>query len=150
MLLHTIGSSEGPGLTNPWITKYIFPGGHLPSLSEIIASAERADLIVTDVEVWRLHYAKTLRAWRDAFMARRDEAVAMFSEPFCRMWEFYLALSEAAFRYERIVVFQVQLARRIETTPLARDYMAAAETKLRAREQQASRNVAIPSRPGRA
>ena len=139
MLLHTIGSTEAPALTNPWITKYIFPGGHLPSLSEIVAAAERADLIVTDVEVWRLHYAKTLRAWRDAFMARRDEALALFDERFCRMWEFYLSLAEAAFRHEEIVVFQVQLASRIETAPLARDYMAAAEADLKVREAASGR-----------
>ncbi|HEX3700642.1 MAG TPA: cyclopropane-fatty-acyl-phospholipid synthase family protein [Phenylobacterium sp.] len=134
MVLHTIGSTEAPALTNPWITRYIFPGGHLPSLSEIVASAERADLIVTDVEVWRLHYARTLRAWRDAFMARRAEAAAMFDERFCRMWEFYLALAEAAFRHDEIVVFQVQLTRRIETAPLARSYIATASAGLQARE----------------
>ncbi len=134
MLLHTIGSTEKPAITNPWITKYIFPGGHLPSLSEIVTSAEKADLIITDVEVWRLHYAQTLRAWRTAFMARRDEAKALYDERFCRMWEFYLALSEAAFRHEEIVVFQVQLARRIETVPLTRDYIAEAKAGLLARE----------------
>ena len=134
MLLHTIGSTQPPALTNPWITKYIFPGGHLPSLSEIVASAERADLIVTDVEVWRLHYAETLRAWRAAFTARRDEALALLGERFCRMWEFYLSLAEAAFRHEEIVVFQVQLAQRIETVPLTRDYIAAVKTGLLARE----------------
>jgi len=135
MLLHTIGSTESPALTNPWITKYIFPGGHLPSLSEIITSAERADLIVTDVEIWRLHYAQTLRAWRDAFMARRAEALALFDEQFCRMWEFYLSLAEAAFRHEEIAVFQVQIARRIETVPLTRDYIDATKTILRERER---------------
>jgi cyclopropane-fatty-acyl-phospholipid synthase len=134
MLLHTIGSTEAPALTNPWITKYIFPGGHLPSLSEIVASAERADLIVTDVEIWRLHYASTLRAWRDAFMARRAEAVALFDERFCRMWEYYLSLAEAAFRHEEIAVFQVQIAKRIDTVPLTRDYIAAAKAELAPRE----------------
>ena len=134
MLLHTIGSTEKPAITNPWITKYIFPGGHLPSLSEIVTSAEKADLIITDVEVWRLHYAQTLRAWRNAFMGRRDEAKALYDERFCRMWEFYLALSEAAFRHEEIVVFQVQLAHRVETVPLTRDYIAAAKSDLLARE----------------
>jgi cyclopropane-fatty-acyl-phospholipid synthase len=146
MLLHTIGSTEAPGLTNPWITKYIFPGGHVPSLSEIIASAERADLIVTDVEVWRLHYARTLRAWREAFMARRAEAVALFDERFCRMWEFYLSLSEAAFRHDEIVVFQVQLTHGIGATPLARGYMAAAEADLQAREQGTLAIGAVQSR----
>lgn len=134
MLLHTIGSTQAPALTNPWITKYIFPGGHLPSLSEITASAERADLIITNVEVWRLHYAQTLCAWRAAFMARRAEALALFGERFCRMWEFYLSLAEAAFRHEEIVVFQVQLARRIDTVPLTQDYIAAAKADLQARE----------------
>ncbi len=138
MLLHTIGSTESPALTNPWITKYIFPGGHLPSLSEIITSAERADLIVTDVEVWRLHYARTLRAWRDTFMARRAEAMALFDEQFCRMWEFYLSLAEAAFQYEEIAVFQVQIARRIETVPLTRDYIDVSKKALRARERQSA------------
>jgi cyclopropane-fatty-acyl-phospholipid synthase len=145
MLLHTIGSTESPALTNPWITKYIFPGGHLPSLSEIITSAERADLIVTDVEIWRLHYAQTLRAWREAFMARRVEALELFDEQFCRMWEFYLSLAEAAFRHEEIAVFQVQIARRIETVPLTRDYIEAAKQALYARERRLLDRRATPS-----
>lgn len=134
MLLHTIGCSDEPSVTNPWITKYIFPGGHLPSLSDIAKSAERSGLIVTDVEVLRLHYAETLKAWREAFMARRDEAARLFDERFCRMWEYYLAMSETAFRHEDVVVFQLQLARRQESVPLTRDYIAAAEAALRARE----------------
>jgi cyclopropane-fatty-acyl-phospholipid synthase len=134
MLLHTIGCSDEPSVTNPWITKYIFPGGHLPSLSDIAKSAERSGLIVADVEVLRLHYAETLKAWREAFMARRDEAARLFNERFCRMWEYYLAMSETAFRHEHVVVFQLQLARRQESVPLTRDYIAAAEAALRARE----------------
>jgi cyclopropane-fatty-acyl-phospholipid synthase len=134
MLLHTIGCSDEPSVTNPWITKYIFPGGHLPSLSDMAKSAERSGLIVTDIEVLRLHYAETLRAWRDAFMARRDEAVRLFDERFCRMWEYYLAMSETAFRHEHVVVFQMQLARRQEDVPLTRDYIAAAEADLRKKE----------------
>ena len=130
MLLHTIGVSDAPSLTNPWITKYIFPGGHLPALSEILPEIERAGLMVTDVEVLRLHYADTLRAWRDAFMARRDEAAELFDERFCRMWEYYLAMSEAAFRCEGVVVFQIQLARRVETLPRTRDYIRAAASAL--------------------
>ena len=135
MLLHTIGCSDEPSVTNPWITKYIFPGGHLPSLSDMAKSAERSGLIVTDIEVLRLHYAETLRAWRDAFMARRDEAVRLFDERFCRMWEYYLAMSETAFRHEHVVVFQMQLARRQEDVPLTRDYIAAAEADLRKKEE---------------
>lgn len=134
MLLHTIGCSDEPSVTNPWITKYIFPGGHLPSLSDIARSAERSGLIVTDIEVLRLHYAETLKAWRLAFMARRDEAVRLFDERFCRMWEYYLAMSETAFRHEHVVVFQLQLARRQESVPLTRDYITRAEDALRARE----------------
>jgi cyclopropane-fatty-acyl-phospholipid synthase len=137
MLLHTIGCSDAPSLTNPWITRYVFPGGHLPSLSDIVTSVERAGLIVTDIEVLRLHYAETLRAWRLAFMARRDEAVAMFDERFCRMWEYYLAMSETAFRYEQVVVFQVQIARRQEAVPITRDYLDEADAKLRSRESSA-------------
>lgn len=135
MLLHTIGCSEEPSVTNPWITKYIFPGGHLPSLSDIVKAAERAGLIIADVEVLRLHYAETLRAWREAFMARRDEAAALFDERFCRMWEYYLAMSETAFRYEQVVVFQLQIVRRQDAVPLTRDYIALAEAELRRRDQ---------------
>ena len=138
MLLHTIGCSDAPSVTNPWITRYIFPGGHLPSLSDILKAVERSGLVVTDIEVLRLHYAETLRAWRKAFMARRDEAVALFDERFCRMWEYYLAMSETAFRYEQVVVFQLQLVRRQERAPLTRDYVAAAEADLRARENAVS------------
>ena len=124
MLLHTIGVADAPSLTNPWITKYIFPGGHLPALSEILPSIERAGLMVTDIEVLRLHYAETLRAWRAAFMARREEAIGLFDERFCRMWEYYLCMSEAAFRHERVVVFQIQLTRNVGALPITRDYMA--------------------------
>ena len=137
MLLHTIGCSDEPSVTNPWITRYIFPGGHLPSLSDILKAVERSGLVVTDIEVLRLHYAETLRAWREAFMARRDEAVAMFDERFCRMWEYYLAMSETAFRYEQVVVFQLQIARRQDAVPLTRDYLNEAEATLRAREAAA-------------
>jgi cyclopropane-fatty-acyl-phospholipid synthase len=135
MLLHTIGVTGAPSLTNPWITKYIFPGGHLPSLSEMAPHIERAGLIVTDMEVLRLHYADTLRAWRRAFMARRGKAVELFDERFARMWEYYLSMSEAAFRFEDVVVFQLQLARRNDAVPLTRDYMASEELRLRSREQ---------------
>ncbi|MBY0612711.1 MAG: cyclopropane-fatty-acyl-phospholipid synthase family protein [Beijerinckiaceae bacterium] len=135
MLLHTIGSSDVPSFTNPWIVKYIFPGGHIPSLSDIAASAERAKLIITDVEVLRLHYAKTLRHWRNRFLARRDEAVKLYDDRFCRMWEMYLSMSETAFLYEDAVVFQLQIAKRQENAPLTRDYIGKAEDALREAEQ---------------
>ncbi|USQ98445.1 SAM-dependent methyltransferase [Caulobacter sp. RL271] len=134
MLLHTIGCSDAPSVTNPWITKYIFPGGHLPSLSDILKAVELQGLIVTDIEVLRLHYAETLAAWRANFHARRDEAVRLFDERFFRMWDYYLAMSEAAFRFENVVVFQLQIARRQDAAPLKRDYVRDVEDRLRARE----------------
>lgn len=123
MLLHTIGRSDPPGSTNAWIAKYIFPGGYTPALSEIAAAVERSGLIITDVEVLRLHYAETLRQWRQRFNANRAKVAALYDERFCRMWEFYLAGSEMAFRHNGEVVFQLQLARRQDAVPLTRDYM---------------------------
>lgn len=131
-LVHTIGGTGSPFPTNPWIDKYIFPGGYIPSMSEILPAIERAGLKVVDVEVLRLHYAETLRAWRDRFMARRDEAIALYDERFCRMWEFYLALSEAGFRTGDLAIFQIQLAKTVDALPITRDYMVEAERKLRA------------------
>jgi cyclopropane-fatty-acyl-phospholipid synthase len=123
MVLHTIGLLDGPWYPNPWLDKYIFPGGQLPALSEIIPAIERAGLVVTDVECLRLHYAETLAEWRRRFMANRDEALALYDERFCRMWEFYLAGCEAAFRFQNVAVFQVQCARNQEAVPLTRDYI---------------------------
>lgn len=122
-LLHTIGRADGAGATSPWIDRYIFPGGYIPALSEIMPAVERAGLYVTDIEVWRLHYAYTLRAWRERFEARLDDVRAMFDERFCRMWRFYLAASEAAFRYGGHEVFQIQLARRQDAVPRTRRYL---------------------------
>lgn len=122
-LLHTIGRADGPGAASPWIDRYIFPGGYTPALSEITPAIERAGLYVTDIEVWRLHYALTLRAWRERFEARIADVRAMFDERFCRMWRFYLAASEAAFRYGGHVVFQIQLARRQDAVPRTRRYL---------------------------
>ena len=133
-LLHSIGRSEGPGITNPFIEKYIFPGGYIPSLSEVLPAIERAGLMVADIEILRLHYAKTLRAWREAFMARRDEAKRIMGEPFCRMWEFYLAGSELSFRHQGMVVFQIQLIKQVEVLPLTRDYILEDERRLAALE----------------
>lgn len=136
MLLHFIGNSDVPDFNNPWIEKYIFPGGSLPSLSECTPAIERAGLVVTDIEVLRLHYARTLRLWRERFMARRDEALALYDERFCRMWEFYLSMSETAFRYQDIAIFQIQLARRQDAVPLTRHYIERREAALREREPQ--------------
>ena len=137
MLLHTIGLSDGPHSTNPFIDKYIFPGGSLPSLSDLMPVIEKSGLVITDIEILRLHYAYTLRDWRKAFMARREEALGLYDERFCRMWEFYLAACEAAFRWRSVVVFQIQLARRQEATPLTRAYIAEAEAALLRVEQGA-------------
>jgi cyclopropane-fatty-acyl-phospholipid synthase len=134
MLLHSIGRSEGPDVTNPWIAKYIFPGGYIPALSEVMPSIERAGLLVCDVEILRLHYAETLKAWRERFMARREEAVQLYDERFARMWEFYLACSEMAFRKQNLMNFQVQLAKRQGVVPMTRDYLAQEEAKLRRAE----------------
>ncbi len=136
MLLHSIGRFDGPSYTNPWIAKYIFPGGYIPALSEVIPAIERAGLKITDIEILRLHYAETLRQWRARFMAHRDAAAALYDERFCRMWEFYLAASETAFRHQDLMVFQIQLARAQATVPLTRDYIASAESLLFRRENR--------------
>ncbi|WP_448205103.1 class I SAM-dependent methyltransferase [Azospirillum sp. sgz302134] len=129
-LLHAIGRSDGPGATNPWLRKYIFPGGYAPALSEVLPAVEKAGLWNTDVEILRLHYAETLRHWRERFLARWDEAKAMYDERFCRMWEFYLAGAETSFRYQGHMVFQIQLARSLGAVPLVRDYMVESERAL--------------------
>lgn len=122
-LIHTIGRSTPPGATNPFIAKYIFPGGYIPAMSEVAAAIELEGLVITDVEVLRIHYAETLKAWRENFLARRDEAVAMYDERFARMWEFYLAASEASFRHDDLVVFQFQLAKKLDGLPITRGYI---------------------------
>ncbi len=134
MLLHAIGRSDQPGATNPWIQKYIFPGGYIPAVSEVLASIERARLFVTDIEILRLHYADTLKAWRERFLAHRDEAKAMYDERFCRMWDFYLAGSETSFRVDGHMVFQIQIAKRQDVVPRTRDYIMERESQLRRRE----------------
>jgi len=125
MVLHTIGRSDGPGTTNAWIQKYIFPGGYAPALSEIVPAIEKAGLIVTDIEVLRLHYARTLAEWQKRFQAHRAKIATLYDERFCRMWEFYLAGAEMAFRHEGQVVYQIQIARKVDALPLTRGYMMA-------------------------
>jgi len=126
-VLHSIGRHSGPSSTCAWVRKYIFPGGYSPALSETLAAVERSGLWVTDIEVLRLHYAETLLAWRRRFAANRALIAQIMDERFCRMWEFYLALSEAAFRHGDHFVFQIQLAKRRDAVPLTRDYIAAWE-----------------------
>ncbi len=135
MVLHSIGRSEGPGITNPWIAKYIFPGGYIPAISEVLPAIERAGLLVNDIEILRLHYAETLKAWRERFLARLEEAARLYDEPFVRMWEFYLAVSEMAFRKQNNMVFQIQLSKRQGVVPITRDYIALEEQRLRGVEE---------------
>jgi cyclopropane-fatty-acyl-phospholipid synthase len=130
-LLHAIGRSEGPGVTNPWIAKYIFPGGYIPALSEVLPAIERSGLLINDIEILRLHYAETLQAWRERFLAHRDEVERLFDARFCRMWEFYLAASEMAFRNQGMMVFQIQMSKRQGVVPITRDYISHAEERLR-------------------
>ncbi len=136
MLLHSIGRTDGPGDTAAWIQRYIFPGGYIPAVSEVMPPIEHAGLRLTDVEILRLHYAKTLRAWRERFLAHREEVAALYDERFCRLWEFYLASSEAAFRVGALMNFQLQLTRRQEVLPLTRGYIAETEQELRAAESR--------------
>ncbi|HXL68589.1 MAG TPA: cyclopropane-fatty-acyl-phospholipid synthase family protein [Xanthobacteraceae bacterium] len=133
-VIHSIGRSGGPAATSPWIRKYIFPGGYIPALSEVLPAIQRADLVVTDVEILRLHYAETLEAWRARFLAHREEVTRLYDERFCRMWEFYLAASEMSFRHGGMMIFQIQLARKQDAVPLTRDYIGPAETRLRRAE----------------
>jgi len=134
MVLHTIGRSGPPNITNPWIAKYIFPGGYIPALSEVLPAIEQARLVVTDTEILQLHYAETLKAWRERFLAHRDEVVRLYDQRFVRMWEFYLACSEMAFREADMVVFQIQLTKHKGVTPETRDYIAREEARLRTLE----------------
>jgi cyclopropane-fatty-acyl-phospholipid synthase len=138
-LLHTIGRTNGPGTTNGWIAKYIFPGGYSPALSEVMGAIERSGLYATDIEVLRLHYAETLKEWRLRFLRNWAKAASLYDERFCRMWEFYLASAEMTFRHDQQVVFQIQLAKRIDTLPVTRDYMFDAERQMRYASERPSR-----------
>jgi cyclopropane-fatty-acyl-phospholipid synthase len=129
-LIHTIGPTAPPSYTSPWIEKYIFPGGYVPSMSEMIGAIEKEDLYTTDIEYLRLHYAETLRHWFDRFTARIDEAARLYDERFCRMWKYYLVACEQTFRHGRQCVFQVQMAHRQDAVPLTRDYLYRPEVDL--------------------
>ncbi len=122
-VIHSIGRMEGPRTTNAFTNKYIFPGGYVPALSEIVSAAEDAGLWVTDVEILRLHYAETLRCWRERFLAD-PEIPSLYDARFRRMWEYYLASAEVGFRYGGHMVFQIQLTRKLDTLPITRDYLA--------------------------
>jgi cyclopropane-fatty-acyl-phospholipid synthase len=122
-LIHTIGEANHSSSTNPWIRRHIFPGGYIPSLSEISRTAEKSTLIMTDVEILRIHYARTLSEWLNRFSSHRDEVAERMGETFCRMWEFYLAATSSAFRYWDLIVFHMQLAKHHGSVPIHRDYM---------------------------
>ncbi len=128
-LLHSIGRFAGPSITNPWINKYIFPGGYSPALSEVLGPLETSGLVSTDIEILRLHYAKTLAHWRRRFAANRDAIAALYDERFCRMFEFYLSASELSFRVDDHMNFQIQMAPANDIVPLTRDYMVEAERR---------------------
>jgi len=136
MVLHSIGRSEGPNVTNPWIAKYIFPGGYIPALSEVLPVIERAGLLVTDIEILRMHYAETLKAWRERFLAHREDAERIYEARFVRMWEFYLAASEMTFREQNMMVMQIQLTKRQGVVPITRDYTVSEERRLAAAENR--------------
>jgi cyclopropane-fatty-acyl-phospholipid synthase len=137
-LIHSIGRRGPASTTDKFTAKYIFPGGYIPSLSEVLPAIERAGLWITDIEILRLHYAQTLRCWYERFTARREEMAALYDERFCRMWEFYLAGAEMGFRYGSHMNFQLQLTRRVDALPLTRDYMAEAERALAKSDRQAA------------
>ena len=134
-LIHSIGRVDGPGTTNPWMRKYIFPGGYAPALSEVLPAIERACVYVSDIEILRMHYAWTLNHWAQRFAAARaDIAANLYDETFCRMWEFYLAASEMDFAHTGTIVFQIQFSKQIDALPFTRDYMFEAERALKAAE----------------
>lgn len=144
-LIHTIGRLDRPAATNPFVARYIFPGGYIPALSEVVSAIEHSGLMLTDVEVLRLHYAKTLRCWRERFEKNRTMAVAIAGEEFCRMWEFYLAGSEAGFRHQGLVVFQIQLTNSIDSLPTTRNYMLETERRLSFKDRGRSERPRLAS-----
>jgi cyclopropane-fatty-acyl-phospholipid synthase len=144
-VLHSINRSRGPAVTTRWIAKYIFPGGHIPALSEVLPAMERAGLYITDIEILRQHYAETLKEWSGRFRKHRERAREMFDERFCRMWEFYLAVSEAAFRYAGLNNFQIQFTKNQQALPVVRNYIIEEEERLRGIDSQMPRFKSIPA-----
>ena len=144
-VVHSINRSDGPGATSAWVKKYIFPGGYIPALSEVVPQIEGAGLYITDIEILRLHYAETLRQWAHRFADHRDRARDIYDERFCRMWEFYLAASECAFRFGGMNNFQIQFCRNQHALPLTRNYMIEEEERLRAIDSKRQRLKSIPA-----
>jgi cyclopropane-fatty-acyl-phospholipid synthase len=142
-LLHSIGRFDGPGDTNVWVQKYIFPGGYSPAMSEVIPAIEKSGLKITDIEILRTHYARTLRDWRERFLAHRDEVKAIYDERFCRMWEYYLAGAEISFRYWDLMNFQIQFTRHQHALPITRDYMFEAEKALRTKDRRIEERASL-------
>ncbi|MCL6706138.1 cyclopropane-fatty-acyl-phospholipid synthase family protein [Pseudomonas sp. R2.Fl] len=138
MLLHSIGQPFPAVINNPWIEKYIFPGGYIPSIAEVMPKIEKAGLLVSDIEILPMHYAYTLRKWRERFLARKEEAIALYDERFLRMWEFYLAGSEMAFTHEKFFIFQMQIVKKRTAVPDNRNYIYEREAELKAVEQRRS------------
>lgn len=130
-VLHSIGRMQGPSTTSHWIRKYIFPGGYIPALSQVLPAIERSGLWITDLEILRLHYARTLALWRERFLKHREAIKKLYDERFCRMWEFYLVSSEMSFRHGGFMVFQMQLSAEVDVVPLTRDYLFEAEREVR-------------------
>ena len=126
-VIHAIGRSDGPSVTNPWLARHIFPGGYSPALSEVFAAVEQSRLIATDCEILRLHYAETIQHWRRRFAANRETICGLYDERFCRMFELYLTGAEMTFRRLGHMVWQIQLAREHDAVPLTRDYITEAE-----------------------
>jgi cyclopropane-fatty-acyl-phospholipid synthase len=144
-VLHSINRSRGPGATSRWIAKYIFPGGYIPALSEVVPTIEEAGLYVTDIEILRLHYAETLKEWGRRFNDHRKRAKEIYDERFCRMWEFYLASSELAFRHSGLNNFQIQFSKHQHALPITRNYIMEEEDRLRAIDSQLPRFKSIPA-----
>ncbi len=144
-VLHSINRSDGPGATSAWVKKYIFPGGYIPALSEVLPHIEHAKLYVTDIEILRLHYAKTIREWYVRFANNRERAREIYDERFCRMWEFYLAASECAFRFAGMNNFQIQFVKNQHALPLTRNYMFEEEERLRKIDSRRPRLKSVPA-----
>jgi cyclopropane-fatty-acyl-phospholipid synthase len=152
MLLHSMAQPRPARYNQPFIEKYIFPGGYIPALSEVVPAAESSGLLIRDTEILALHYAETTRAWRERFLANRERVLELYDERFIRMWEFYLAGSEAAFRFDHLHVFHLQLAHDQERVPLSRDYIQPAMARLAEAERAVldyARLHAAPSQPAR-
>jgi cyclopropane-fatty-acyl-phospholipid synthase len=144
-VLHSINRSDGPSATSAWVKKYIFPGGYIPALSEVLPVLEREKLYVTDIEILRLHYAETIRHWSQRFADHRERAKAIYDERFCRMWEHYLAASEVAFRHWGMNNFQIQFCKNQHALPLTRDYMREEEERLRGIDTKRPRLKSVPA-----